>query len=62
MMKCEAEAPGAYRMDPVKIEWFKDKVPVDLSNSRLKIIDPGNRMIKLNFYHKLHVGHLTPVK
>ncbi|CAC5370851.1 PTPRD [Mytilus coruscus] len=41
IMKCEAEAPGIYNQEPIQIEWFKDKIPVDLTDPRLTKVDPG---------------------
>lgn len=45
-MKCEAEAPGIYNQEPIQIEWFKDKIPVDLTDPRLTKVDPGKNRIQ----------------
>lgn len=46
VMKCEATAPGP-RKEPVRIEWFQDKIPVDLSDPRLTVVEPGILVVKV---------------
>jgi hypothetical protein len=45
-MKCEATPPGPHK-EPVRIEWFQDKIPVDLSDLRLTVVEPGILVVKI---------------
>jgi hypothetical protein len=46
IMKCEATPPGPHK-EPVRIEWFQDKIPVDLSDPRLTVVEPGILVVKI---------------